>query len=54
MELIPEEDEQIVSQLGILFDEDFLFFTFGCLQFGCYTAKLTTGLNCGMQGLQSS
>ena len=31
LELIPEEDEQIVSQLGILFDEDFLFFTFGLI-----------------------
>ena len=38
LELIPEEDEQLVSQLGILFDEDFLFFLLG--------------LSCGTQDLQ--
>ena len=40
LELIPEEDEQLVSQLGIRFDEDFLFFLLG--------------LSWGTQDLQSS
>ena len=59
LELIPEEDEQLLSQLGILFDEDFLLFfllglsrsMYNLLVSGCGIQFPDQGLNLGPPSL---